>query len=66
MDEGRKRGVLIAAAILVAASLEERRGPKRLPPQSEDRIAHCERHSRGGADMKKIDAAHPVGEGIRQ
>jgi hypothetical protein len=70
MDEGRKRVVLIAAAILVARHLKnaEDLNDYRPTPRSEALIANAIRLAE--RIMKKIDAAYPVGEvpqsGIRQ
>jgi hypothetical protein len=66
MDEGRKRVVLIAAAILVACHLKNAEDPHdyRPSPRTESLIANAIRMAE--RILKKIDAAHPVGEGIRQ
>jgi hypothetical protein len=65
-DEGRKRVVLMAAAILVARHLKnaEALHDYRPSPRTDALIANAVRLAE--RIMKKIDAAHPVGEGIRQ
>jgi hypothetical protein len=62
MDEGRKRVVLIAAAILVARHLKnaEDLHDYRRSPRTEALIANAIRLAE--RIMKKIDAAHPVRE----
>jgi hypothetical protein len=62
VDEGRKRVVLIAAAILVARHLKnaEDLHDYRPSPRTEALIANAVRLAE--RIMKKIDAAHPVGD----